>query len=75
MAAQFDPGEVEKYKVTAISQNTKTTADKLKRIAELVDSGKLKAEIDRIFPLDRTKEAFDYLESEHPKGKVVVKIK
>ena len=75
MAAQFDPAEIEKYGVTAISQVTKSTADKFKRIAELVDSGKLKAEVDKIFPLEQIKEAFDYLEKTHPKGKVVVKIK
>lgn len=75
MGTQFDPGDVEKYKITAIAQNTKSTADKFRRIADLVDAGKLKAEIDKAFPLDEAKEAFEYLENGHPKGKVVVKIK
>ncbi len=75
MGTQFDPEDVEKYNITAIAQNTKSTADKFKRIAELVDAGKLKAEIDKVFPLDEAKEAFEYLEKGHPKGKVVVKIK
>lgn len=49
MAAQFDPVEVEKYGVRAISQVTHTNSEKLKRIAQLVDQGKLKAEVDKVF--------------------------
>lgn len=75
MAAQFDPEQVAKYGVSAISQATDTNAQKLIRITELVDSGKLKTEVDKVYTLDKIKEAFDYLEKEHPKGKVVVKIK
>lgn len=75
MAGQFDEEETKKLGVTAISQVTKTTADKLKRIAQLIDQGKLKAEVDKVFPLEQVREAFDYLEKAHPKGKVVVKIK
>lgn len=75
MSGQFDPAEAEKYGITVISQQTNTNAQKLKRIAELVDSGKLKAAVDKVFPLRQVSEAFDYLEKEHPKGKVVIKIK
>lgn len=75
MSGQFAPEEAEKYGVTAITQQTNTNAQKLKRIVQLIDEGKLKAEVDKVFPLDQTKEAFDYLEKEHPKGKVVVKVK
>lgn len=75
MAAQFDQAEVEKLGVIAISQQTNTNSEKLKRIAELVDQGKLKVEIDKVFSLDQVKEAFDYLEKEHPKGKVAIQIK
>jgi NADPH:quinone reductase-like Zn-dependent oxidoreductase len=74
MAGQFNEEETKNLGVRAISQVTKTTADKLKRIAQLVDEGKLKAEVDKVFPLDQVREAFDYLEKEHPKGKVVVEI-
>lgn len=75
MAAQFNEAEVGEYGVRAITQNTKSTTDKFKRIAELINSGKLKAQVDKVFSLDQVSEAFDYLEREHPKGKVVVKIK
>jgi len=71
------PGEqlAKQYGVTGIGQFTKTTSDKLKRLAELVDAGKIKPQVDKIFPLEQIQEAFDYLETSHPKGKVVVSIK
>lgn len=75
MAGQFDSEMAKQLGVIAITQGTNTSADKLERIAQLVDTGKLRAQVDKIFPLDKTREAFDYLEKEHPKGKVVVKIK
>lgn len=74
MAGQFDEATAKELGVTAITQSTKTTSDKLTRIAQLIDSGKLKAQVDKVFPLEKIREAFDYLEKEHPKGKVVVKI-
>ncbi len=66
---------VGKYKVRAIGQATQTDTSHLRRLAELVDSGKIKVKIDKVFPLDQVKEAFRYQEEMHPKGKVVVKIK
>lgn len=66
---------VRQYGVIAIGQNTKTNTEHLKRLAELVDSGKIKAHIDKEFTLDEVKEAFTYQEQSHPKGKVVFKIK
>ena len=47
----------------------------LHNLAELVDKGALKPQIDREFPLEQAREACAYLEQEHPKGKVVVRIK
>lgn len=64
-----------KYGVTAIGQNTKTDTKHLDRLRELIDSGKIKVKVDKVFPLDATKEAFDFLEHASPRGKVVVKIK
>jgi NADPH:quinone reductase-like Zn-dependent oxidoreductase len=47
----------------------------LNRLAELVDSGKIKTQIDKVFPIDQASEAFKYLSEGHPRGKVIVKIK
>ncbi len=61
--------------ITAITQRTIADTVKLNRLAELVDSGKIKPQVDKTFTLVEIKEAFDYLEKDHPIGKVVLKIK
>jgi NADPH:quinone reductase-like Zn-dependent oxidoreductase len=43
-------------------------------LASLVDSGRLKAVTDRVFPFEQIAEAFAYLEQGHAKGKVVVRL-
>ncbi len=64
-----------KYEVTAIGQFTKTDSATLNRLSTLVDSGKLKVHVDRVFPLTQAKEAFIYQQEVHPQGKVVLQIK
>lgn len=46
----------------------------LEKFANMIDSGKLKASIDRIFSLEEFEQAFEYQESGKAKGKVVFKI-
>lgn len=65
----------QKYGIKAIGQNSRVTTDKLKRLATLVDQGVIKPHIDKIFSLEKASEAFEYFENNHPRGKVVVKIK
>lgn len=64
----------EKYGVTAIGQNTQGNSEMLTRITDLVESGKIKPQVDKVFPLDQVKEAFTHLTQGHPRGKVVIKI-
>lgn len=73
MLGQPNEELAQKYGVTAIGQNTQTNTRHLKRLAHLVDSGKIKPQIDRVFSLEQVKEAFDHLEKGHPRGKVVLK--
>lgn len=61
--------------VTVVPQMTKNTTEQFTRLAELVDSGKLKPEVEKTFPLAEAREAFRYFETEHPNGKVVVEIR
>ncbi len=46
----------------------------LAELAALVEQGKLRVVVDRVFEFDRIAEAFAYLEQGHAKGKVIVKM-
>lgn len=75
MLGEPNPELVQKYGVSAIGQNTSTNTAHLTRLAQLVDAGKVKVNVDKTFSLDQAKEAFAYQEDVHPRGKVVLKIK
>lgn len=60
--------------VTAIGQNTITNTKHLNRLAQLVDDGKIRPHVDKVFPLKEAKEAFQHLEEGYSQGKVVLKI-
>lgn len=47
-------------------------AEDLLYIKDLIEAGKVKPVIDRTYPMSETHEAFQYLEEEHARGKVVV---
>lgn len=61
--------------IDAIGQNTQTNSDKLTRLAQLVEQGVIKPEVDKVFSLDETSQAFEFAENSHPRGKVVTSIK
>lgn len=75
MTGAPDPDLAKQYSVRAIGQMTESNTKNLTRLAGFVDSGIIKPQIDKIFPLSQAKEAFEYFETGHPKGKVVIKIK
>lgn len=63
-----------KYGVKAIYQRTEPTTDRLTNVANLVDMGAIKINVDKTFPFDQTAEALTYQEKKHPRGKVVIVI-
>jgi len=56
-------------------QSSQATPERLRAIAELVDSGRLAVNIDKVFSLEQTAAAMEHLKSGHPRGKVVIQIK
>ena len=62
------------HEIKYFQQSSQPTVERLTRIAELVDTGKLKVNVDKTFTLDQAAEALEYLKTGHPRGKVVLKI-
>ncbi len=75
MHAQPGQPHADQYKVTTFYVSTKVTKERLDQLTPLFEHGRLSVHIDKIFPLQRTAEALEYLKTGHPKGKVVVEIK
>lgn len=75
MNGQPDAELAAKHNVTAIGQNTQGTNEMLRHITDLVESGKIKPQVDKMFPLNDVRGAFTYLTTGRPRGKVVLQIK
>jgi alcohol dehydrogenase len=75
MVEQPNQQLIDKYAIRYTAQFTRTTTERLTKVAELVDSGALKPVVDKIFPLDQAAKALEYLKTNHPRGKIVIQIK
>ncbi|KML44481.1 NADP-dependent oxidoreductase [Cytobacillus firmus] len=53
----------------------KPSGEQLRIIANLIETGKIKPIIDRVFPFEDAQKAMEYAESGRAKGKIIVKIR
>ncbi|MRD47987.1 NADP-dependent oxidoreductase [Caenimonas koreensis] len=51
------------------------SGEQLAQIARLAEQGAIKPQIDKVFTLEQSQEAFDYSQSGRAKGKIVVKVR
>jgi NADPH:quinone reductase-like Zn-dependent oxidoreductase len=63
-----------RYKVRALMMQMKPTIAGLKQLAELLDAGTLRTEVTKTYPLAQAKEAWEYGQSGHTRGKVVLEV-
>lgn len=71
---QDTEGLANKYDVNFEAFFMWPSGEMLSQLAQLFDDGVLKTTIDRSYSFDRVQEAYDYLQTGHAKGKVVIKI-
>jgi NADPH:quinone reductase-like Zn-dependent oxidoreductase len=60
------------HDIKALYQSTNVDTKSLDKLRELVEQGAIKPQVDKVFPLEQTVEAFKHLETGHPQGKVVI---
>lgn len=66
---------IDKYGVKAVMDFTRVGQEQLSRLTELINKGIIKIHVDKVFPLEQAEEALTYLQTGHPRGKVVLEIK
>jgi alcohol dehydrogenase len=74
MNEQPDEQLTGKHEVTALHLHSKVNAESLNKVKALIEEEIIKPQIAKTFPLEQTVEAFNYFETGHPQGKVVIRI-
>jgi NADPH:quinone reductase-like Zn-dependent oxidoreductase len=75
LAGRPDEALAKERGITATGQMTSTDTKHLDRLAALVDKGSILIHVDKVFTIDRAREAFTHAEQNHPRGKVVITMK
>lgn len=75
MLAQADADKTQALGITATTQSTQVTAERLAKLCELVENGAIVPQIGKAFPLDQIQAAFEAREGSKVFGKVVVEVK
>jgi NADPH:quinone reductase-like Zn-dependent oxidoreductase len=71
---QPDAAKAAEAGVTARRYTAQADGGQLREIAKLIDDGKVRVAIDRVYPLDQAAEAERHLENDHVVGKVVLEV-
>jgi NADPH:quinone reductase-like Zn-dependent oxidoreductase len=72
----FDAGrKAKRLNVTFSFLFMRANGAQLREITSLIDQGVIRPVVERVFPLESTKDALDYVEMGRAKGKVVVKVR
>jgi NADPH:quinone reductase-like Zn-dependent oxidoreductase len=66
---------MQQYEVTALYESSNVGGERLGKLAELVEGGAIKVNVDKVFPLGQVADAMAYLEAGHHRGKVVIRVK
>jgi NADPH:quinone reductase-like Zn-dependent oxidoreductase len=74
VVARMAPGVAEQHGVRGVYFIVEGNREQLEQIAALVDEGKLKPIIAQVFPLAQTRAAFEFGESSHVPGKIVLEV-
>lgn len=61
--------------ITTIAQQSQITNNRLNKLTELIESGVISVHVEKVFRLDETGNALEYLKDTPPKGKVVIEMK
>jgi alcohol dehydrogenase len=75
MVEQPNTELMEQYGVQATQQFTKVTTESLNELSKLIEDGVATAHVDKAYPLDQIREAFEARESGEVRGKVAIEIK
>lgn len=74
VVAPVPPGVAEQHGVRAVYFIVEGNHSQLEQIATLVDEGKLKPILAKLFPLARAREAFEFGAASHAPGKIVLDV-
>lgn len=75
LVGPFDDTRAAELGVTVSTQMTHVTTDSLSQLRELIDSGAVKPTVDKTYTLDQIRDAYNALQNESIKGKIIITIK
>ena len=74
MIASADVAKASQLGVTAVTQSTRVTTERLDTLRGLVESGVIKPIVSKVFPLEQITEAFQAAEAGGYSGKIVIQV-